>query len=76
MALLVVSALVDRYGTRALSVAGWAFITGIVLFSGSLYLLVLGDVRLLGPLTPLGGVSFVAGWLALAVAARRSRGTG
>lgn len=68
MALLVVGALADRYGARAFSVAGWAFVAGIVLFSGSLYLLVLGDVRLLGPVTPLGGVSFVAGWLALAIA--------
>lgn len=47
-------------------VAGWAFTLGIVLFSGSLYLLVLSGVRGLGAVTPFGGVSFLVGWAALA----------
>ncbi|MCX6022994.1 MAG: DUF423 domain-containing protein [Chloroflexi bacterium] len=42
--------------------AGWAFLAGVLLFSGSLYLLCLTDVRWLGAVTPLGGVAFLAGW--------------
>ena len=49
--------------------AGYLFIAGIVIFSGSLYLLVLTDTRWLGAVTPLGGVAFIAGWLLLAWAA-------
>ena len=48
--------------------AGWMLVAGTVLFSGSLYLLVLSDIRALGMITPLGGVAFLAGWLLLAVA--------
>ena len=45
--------------------AGWLFIAGIVLFSGSLYLLALTGVRWLGAITPLGGLAFLAGWAAM-----------
>ncbi|MBB83822.1 MAG: hypothetical protein CL931_08445 [Deltaproteobacteria bacterium] len=48
------------------------FTLGILLFSGSLYALALGGPRLLGPVTPLGGLCFIAGWLALIPLARRS----
>jgi uncharacterized membrane protein YgdD (TMEM256/DUF423 family) len=51
--------------------AGWLFVLGTVLFSGSLYALALSGVRALGAVTPLGGVAFLAGWIALAVAAAR-----
>ena len=50
--------------------AGWCFIVGTVLFSGSLYALSLSGVRALGAVTPLGGVAFLAGWICLALAAR------
>ena len=46
-------------------VAGWFFLAGILLFSGSLYLLVATDRRWLGAITPLGGVAFIAGWICL-----------
>lgn len=49
--------------------AGWAFTVGIVLFSGSLYALALSGVRVLGAITPLGGVAFLAGWTLFAIAA-------
>lgn len=49
--------------------AGWMLFAGIVLFSGSLYLMVLTGIRSLGMITPFGGVAFLAGWLLLAVAA-------
>ena len=54
-----------------LVVAGWSFAAGVLLFSGSLYALALGGPRLLGPVTPLGGVAFIVGWLALLWAALR-----
>ena len=47
--------------------AGWAFILGIVFFSGSLYVLSLTEVRWLGAITPLGGVMFLTGWVLLAI---------
>jgi len=50
--------------------AGWAFIIGIVLFSGSLYALSLTGVKKLGLVTPFGGFAFLMGWLFLALAAR------
>ncbi len=56
---------------RALRLAGWAFLMGTVLFSGSLYAMALTGVRALGAITPLGGVAFLAGWGALAFAAVR-----
>ena len=59
-------------GIRTLKVAGWAFATGILLFSGSLYLLALTDARWLGAITPFGGSAFLLGWGALAWHAGRS----
>lgn len=53
--------------------AGWLFIVGTLLFSGSLYALALSGVRWLGAITPLGGVAFLAGWLCLAMAAGGER---
>jgi uncharacterized membrane protein YgdD (TMEM256/DUF423 family) len=57
--------------------AGWLFVAGIALFSGSLYLLACRDllpfpVGWAGPVTPLGGVAFILGWLALAVSGRKA----
>ncbi|MGH7818297.1 MAG: DUF423 domain-containing protein [Candidatus Binatia bacterium] len=51
--------------------AGWAFLLGVVIFSGSLYLLVLTDRRWLGAVTPVGGALFLLGWVLLALNARR-----
>jgi len=51
--------------------AGWLFVAGTLLFSGSLYALALSGVRWLGAVTPLGGVAFLAGWACLVLAARR-----
>ncbi len=47
--------------------AGWLFVVGTLLFSGSLYLLALTGTTWLGAITPLGGVAFLLGWLALAI---------
>lgn len=51
--------------------AGWLFLIGTVLFSGSLYALVLTDMPILGAITPFGGVAFLAGWIVLAWALAR-----
>jgi len=48
--------------------AGRLFVAGTLLFSGSLYVMALTDVRILGAITPLGGLCYIAGWLALALA--------
>lgn len=50
-----------------MSAAGWLLAAGIMLFSGSLYALALGAPRILGAITPFGGLSFIAGWLAFAI---------
>jgi uncharacterized membrane protein YgdD (TMEM256/DUF423 family) len=51
------------------TLAGWLFIAGTLLFSGSLYLLALTDERRWGAVTPLGGLAFIAGWICLALSA-------
>ncbi|MFC4259874.1 DUF423 domain-containing protein [Marinobacter lacisalsi] len=70
---LVLVALLSGTGLsrRLLGVAGGFFLAGILLFSGSLYLLVLTDIRWVGPITPLGGVCFMVGWAAMVGAALR-----
>jgi uncharacterized membrane protein YgdD (TMEM256/DUF423 family) len=68
LALLAVGLLVVRGGAgRALDLAGWSFLLGTFLFSGSLYILALTGIRWLGAITPLGGVGFLVGWNALAI---------
>ncbi|MEA3195396.1 MAG: hypothetical protein QOD26_3729 [Betaproteobacteria bacterium] len=52
--------------------AGWLFIIGVLVFSGSLYALALGAPRPIGMVTPIGGVALILGWIALAVAAIRA----
>ncbi|MEN0039251.1 MAG: DUF423 domain-containing protein [Cellvibrio sp.] len=59
--------------TPGLKAGGLAFIMGVLLFSGSLYALAMGAPRWLGPVTPLGGLCFLIGWLLLLVAAWRSK---
>jgi uncharacterized membrane protein YgdD (TMEM256/DUF423 family) len=55
-------------GSRAITVAGWSFIAGMLLFSGSLYLLAVTGITVLGAITPIGGVAFLVGWACLALA--------
>jgi uncharacterized membrane protein YgdD (TMEM256/DUF423 family) len=71
LALLAVGLLGLVHPGRALNTAGWLFLLGILLFSGSLYTLALTDLRGLGMVTPFGGTAFIAGWVALALAAWR-----
>ncbi len=74
LALLGVALLALQRPGRLLSAAGGLFVVGILLFSGSLYLLTLTGVGKLGMITPVGGTAFLAGWLCLALAAWRIRG--
>jgi uncharacterized membrane protein YgdD (TMEM256/DUF423 family) len=73
LALVAVALVATRWpATGLLAAAGWLFVAGTVLFSGSLYLLAFTGVRWLGAITPLGGgVAFIAGWLCLALVAFR-----
>ena len=76
MALIVVGlwgrqAVVNAHTPTAFVIAGWSFLIGVVLFSGSLYVLALNGPSILGPVTPVGGAAFIAGWLALIGAAIR-----
>lgn len=72
LALLAVGVLArNAVNAGALHIAGLCFAAGILLFSGSLYALALSGVRILGAVTPLGGVLFLAGWICLFVAVLR-----
>jgi uncharacterized membrane protein YgdD (TMEM256/DUF423 family) len=71
LALLASGLLALNHPGRLVNVAGWLFLAGIVLFSGSLYTLALTDLRELGMITPIGGSAFISGWLALALSAWR-----
>ncbi|MCQ4264079.1 DUF423 domain-containing protein [Stutzerimonas stutzeri] len=73
LALLAVALLALQRPSRLLTAAGALFVGGILLFSGSLYLLTLSGVGRLGMITPIGGTAFLAGWLCLALAGWRLR---
>ncbi|MEP0847716.1 MAG: DUF423 domain-containing protein [Phycisphaerae bacterium] len=76
LALVVLGLIASRSATASATVAGWSFVIGIVLFSGSLYALSLSDIRAFGAIAPFGGVAFLAGWGALAIGAwKNGRGT-
>ena len=71
LALLAVGLLAERKKSRWLTWAGGTFCLGVLVFSGCLYAYALTGVRVLGMIVPIGGVSLLAGWLALAVAAKK-----
>ena len=62
LGLLAVGLLLDRIGAPLLRIVGWLLFTGVLLFSGSLYLILAGAPRLIGALTPLGGIALILGW--------------
>ena len=73
LALVAVALLRSNAPSNLLDAAGWAFLIGIILFSGSLYAMTLSHVRALGAITPLGGVAFLAGWVMMGMVAFRLR---
>jgi len=73
VALLVVGVLASRPDTASLRLVGGAFTFGMVVFTGSLWLMALTDTRWLGAITPIGGTALIVGWTALAIAAARGQ---
>ena len=74
LALLFTGVILEKIQGKLILVAGYAFFTGIILFSGSLYLLSTFDsIRWMGIVTPLGGLCFITGWISLAIGALKSR---
>ena len=71
LGLLAVGWAATRWSSPWIAAAGWLFLAGIVIFSGSLYILALTGVRGWGAVTPIGGLGFILGWLALAIGATR-----
>ncbi len=72
LGLFVVAWLCRETQSRWAVKAGWLFCAGILLFSGSLYIVALGGIKWMGALTPLGGASFIGGWTCIAWTAWRA----
>ncbi|MBN8594504.1 MAG: DUF423 domain-containing protein [Anaerolineae bacterium] len=73
LALLGAAWVAERYPGRWSTLAGWLLTAGILLFSGSLYTLAIGNLSFMGAVAPLGGVCLLLGWLALGIAAWRAQ---
>jgi uncharacterized membrane protein YgdD (TMEM256/DUF423 family) len=71
LGLIGVAWILTRSASSLPSVAGWLFVAGTIMFSGSLYLLVISQQRWLSAVTPFGGIAFIAGWMILAWSALR-----
>lgn len=81
LALLLVALLSDKMNSSSMNFTGYFFIAGVILFSGSIYLLATREIlgidswkSFLGPITPLGGLCFVVGWILLLIAAIKNNG--
>ena len=72
LALIVLGLLMQKFDHRMFTWAGYSYIAGIVLFSGSLYILSLTGVTKWGAVTPLGGVAFLIGWITLIIGITKS----
>jgi uncharacterized membrane protein YgdD (TMEM256/DUF423 family) len=73
LGLVAVAWAAARWPGGSANLAGWLFVAGTVLFAGSLYLLAVTGVRAFGAITPVGGLAFILGWLALAWTAYAGR---
>ncbi|MEJ2322708.1 MAG: DUF423 domain-containing protein, partial [Gammaproteobacteria bacterium] len=73
MAMLFAGILHHLFRTRTIAVAGWLFFAGVLVFSGTLFLMALGGPRWLGAVTPIGGTLFLIGWGTLVVGILKSR---
>ena len=71
LGLIAVAWAASQWSSQLIAASGWLFVAGIVIFSGSLYILSLTGVRWLGAITPIGGLAFIIGWGCLAIAAIR-----
>ena len=68
MALFVTALLMSKIQTGSMTGAGWFFLIGILLFSGSLYIYATSGIKVFAMITPLGGLSFLIGWILLGYA--------
>ena len=73
LGLIAVAWAFSQWTSQLVLVAGWLFVAGIVIFSGSLYALSLTGIRQLGAITPIGGLAFIVGWFLLVLAALRTQ---
>lgn len=73
LGLFIAAYAVRQFPNRLTVWAGWLFVAGILLFSGSLYILSIFDLRLMGAVAPLGGITFILGWISLGLSAWRER---
>jgi uncharacterized membrane protein YgdD (TMEM256/DUF423 family) len=72
LALLVIGLVAMHFKSALLTASGWSMLVGIILFSGSLYALSISGIRVLGAITPIGGLLFIVGWVLLATAVIKS----
>lgn len=72
VALILVGVLAAGSDSKLFRIAGWLFAAGIVVFGGSLYALALTDTKILGAITPLGGLCFLIAWGCVAIGAQKS----
>lgn len=72
LALIGAAYAAGRWPGGSVHLAGWAFVVGVLIFCGTIYVLAFGGPRWLGAVTPIGGMAFLIGWAALATAAFRS----
>ena len=75
LAILLLAALADHLPSKSIARTAWLFSIGILFFSGSLYILALTGMLWLGAVAPLGGLSLMAAWASLAIAATKKRTT-
>ena len=74
LALLAVAWVSTQYSQNLIQAAGWFFILGVVIFSGSLYILSLSGIKMWGAVTPIGGLLLLAGWSSLALGVWKGQG--
>lgn len=67
LGLILVGILMTKISGKMVNASGWLLFIGIVIFSGSLYALSLSGIKIIGAITPIGGVSFLVGWLLLGI---------
>ena len=68
LALLATGLAADRWPSALINSAGWSFVVGVLIFCGTIYALAFGAPRILGAVTPIGGLSLIVGWVLLAAA--------
>lgn len=73
LALMGVAYLQERWPGQLLRLTGWLFTAGVILFSGSLYVLALTDIGIMGAIAPLGGAAFISGWAILLLVALKGK---